>query len=207
MREQRSMPGLPVDTDQQLELLACHRVAGPVEIVIPRDLAPIGFAGANAPATRSTIHFSPRMFSPMPGQMNSPRSFTRNQLTQKMRGLGEDDVLLQRRHRIETGCLGGSRGHVKEPGHASRRPRALPAALSRGVHQPVRGAPPVWRLPGCLRPRFASSIEIRSRRRTTCEGVVFSSAHSRSKTAFFRRSIRTVRRAVRSWWAMGHSRT
>src|ERR1700752_4531059 len=35
-------------------------------------------------------------------------------------------------------------------------------------------------------------------RRTTCEGVASSSAHSRSKTSFLRGSIRIVRRAVRS---------
>src|SRR5215467_2240396 len=36
------------------------------------------------------------------------------------------------------------------------------------------------------------------RRRTTCEGVASSSAHSRSKSAFLRGSTRIVSRAVRS---------
>jgi len=35
---------------------------------------------------RSTIHFSTRMLSPNPGQMNSPFSSCRNQLTLKIFG-------------------------------------------------------------------------------------------------------------------------
>src|ERR1700704_992558 len=38
------------------------------------------------PWQRSTIHFSTRMFSPYPGQMNFPFASVRNQLMQKMRG-------------------------------------------------------------------------------------------------------------------------
>ena len=38
------------------------------------------------PCTRSTIHFSTRMFSPKPGQRNLPSSSLRNQLTWKIRG-------------------------------------------------------------------------------------------------------------------------
>ena len=44
----------------------------------------------------------------------------------------------------------------------------------------------------------------RIRRRTTCEGVVSSSAHSRSNSSFLRGSIRIVRRAVRSSSAKGN---
>jgi hypothetical protein len=43
-----------------------------------------------------------------------------------------------------------------------------------------------------------SSMYWRMRRLTTCDGVVSSSAHSRSKSSFLRGSIRIVRRAVRS---------
>ncbi len=43
----------------------------------------------------------------------------------------------------------------------------------------------------------------RMSRRTTCEGVVSSSAHRRSNTAFLRGSIRIVSRAVRSSDATG----
>ena len=43
---------------------------------------PIGVETASAvPDSRSTIHFSTRMFSPKPGQTNFPCAFLRNQLT------------------------------------------------------------------------------------------------------------------------------
>ena len=70
------------DRDRR-ELFAEPLESGPLDVLV-RGTSPIGFSAPCAlPWQRSTIHFSTRMFSPNPGQMNLPLCVGRNQLTRR----------------------------------------------------------------------------------------------------------------------------
>ena len=81
-------PGGAIEGLQLLELLL-RKLADP-STRCPRSagIQPIGVSLPRArPRTRSTIHFSTRMFSLKPGHRNLPSASLRNQFTWKMRGV------------------------------------------------------------------------------------------------------------------------